>query len=821
MYRKWLLVIVSLYLTPIVSDALFAYDRIATVKYADRYWENYNNYFSAYDSDCANFVSQCLLSGNIKFDKSSGYKPGGLLIRAIELEADLRGRYYTSYKEFDNNSSSPSGLQIGDAFFLMRDWVGYDKSAEHTMIITETSPDDKYNGHTGSRYHRLVNLISLADNLLYKESLRYLLLPNAPIIKYLILKQVQNSNEKIIHEYKYDDDPDYRPFDTNTSIQYYKHTYNGLTPTSLELKDNPNIAVSGKLKLKIIFDTSMNTNQVSVAFSNNSPFNQYIFSDVNWSQTLHSNDTWEGTYDIPAAIDGADDKYFGLNKIYVEGSGLDSDGKLDEYNPGADTQHTFLIGNLIVTAEDKYIVTSPGEDKITLTIKNVGYNDLNDVKVETSFDGSEPDVQVSFEDDTLDIPAGASSLFRIKVKVGCIVNEEENTETAQIKFVITQGASESFYIKGCGTQQDCEILKAELEIKEEHDKCHECKDDEIVLKECPKDDNNECTQECDPETGECTSPTAKELDPCLECKDKKIVPKQCPEDGPDGCPIYACNSEAGGKCEAHYATDCETDNADPTYIQPPNTTAPNRDETSFQFSPVSSPGQKDALNIDYDVLQASLVTILIYDNNDNLIRTLINKALKNAGRHTEIWDGRNDAGELVPDGIYRFVISGVNAHNALDTWEISDEIIIDNTPPAAEISFIKAHFPQSGHYTLVGMASDEHLDISYVEWLKDNIHEDIDYNHISVIDGELGVFDATALEDGAYTVRLTVKDRAGNATIAEIPLIIDRTFNDLNIHINSVTYTIDLGSEGYIPTSDDPDVWLDEELPTGSTPIDI
>ncbi|MDM8541001.1 FlgD immunoglobulin-like domain containing protein [Desulfococcaceae bacterium HSG9] len=419
------------------------------------------------------------------------------------------------------------------------------------------------------------------------------------------------------------------------------------------------------------------------------------------------------------------------------------------------------------------------------------------------------------------IPAGSSQTFQIKFDVSCPPEGADKIETAKLRFSITTTTVGSLYIKNCGiAPTNCAELEAEFTIEEKLSKCEQCTNFEITPKECPEDDGNECTQECDPETGECTSPTAKKLDPCLECKDKKIVTKQCPEDGPDGCPIYACNSEAGGICEAHYAQDCETDNSDPTYIQPPNTIAPNRDETSFQFSPVSSPGQKDALNIDYDVPQSSLVTLLIYDSNDNLIRTLLNKALRNAGRHTDIWNGRNDAGELVPDGIYRFVISGVNAHNALDTWEISGEIIIDNTPPAAEISFIKAHFPLFGHYTLVGTASDEHLDISYVEWLKDNIHEDIDYNHISVIDGELGVFDATALEDGTYTVRLTVKDRAGNATIAETPLIIDRTFNDLNIHINSVTYTIDLGSEGYIPTSDDPDVWLDEELPTGSTPID-
>ncbi len=86
-----------------------------------------------------------------------------------------------------------------------------------------------------------------------------------------------------------------------------------------------------------------------------------------------------------------------------------------------------------------------------------------------------------------------------------------------------------------------------------------------------------------------------------------------------------------------------------------------------------------------------------------------------SGNNTDIWDGRTDSGELAPDGTYQFVINGVNAHDALDTWKISDKIIIDDTLPIAKINIIKAHTPKYGHYTLVGTATDEHFDIAYVQ----------------------------------------------------------------------------------------------------------
>src|SRR5699024_3275261 len=41
----------------------FTYDRLAAVKYAERWWNDYNPEYQKFKVDCTNFVSQCLRAG--------------------------------------------------------------------------------------------------------------------------------------------------------------------------------------------------------------------------------------------------------------------------------------------------------------------------------------------------------------------------------------------------------------------------------------------------------------------------------------------------------------------------------------------------------------------------------------------------------------------------------------------------------------------------------------------------------------------------------------------------------------------------------------
>ncbi|UCC78692.1 MAG: T9SS type A sorting domain-containing protein [Candidatus Zixiibacteriota bacterium] len=66
--------------------------------------------------------------------------------------------------------------------------------------------------------------------------------------------------------------------------------------------------------------------------------------------------------------------------------------------------------------------------------------------------------------------------------------------------------------------------------------------------------------------------------------------------------------------------------------------------------------------ISYQVPEPGFVNILIYNIQGQVVRTLVEE-YKPAGYHSETWDGRNDAGEVIASGIYtyRMEANGFNA----------------------------------------------------------------------------------------------------------------------------------------------------------------
>jgi hypothetical protein len=57
--------------------------------------------------------------------------------------------------------------------------------------------------------------------------------------------------------------------------------------------------------------------------------------------------------------------------------------------------------------------------------------------------------------------------------------------------------------------------------------------------------------------------------------------------------------------------------------------------------------------IRFCVLEAGVVQLSIYNLQGQLVRTLVSGHV-NAGRHTLTWNGRDNAGKLVPSGVYLY-----------------------------------------------------------------------------------------------------------------------------------------------------------------------
>jgi hypothetical protein len=57
--------------------------------------------------------------------------------------------------------------------------------------------------------------------------------------------------------------------------------------------------------------------------------------------------------------------------------------------------------------------------------------------------------------------------------------------------------------------------------------------------------------------------------------------------------------------------------------------------------------------IDYDISTSDLVKILIYNSNGELLRNLVNE-FHSVGKHSNVWDGKDDNGDIVSSGVYYY-----------------------------------------------------------------------------------------------------------------------------------------------------------------------
>ncbi len=78
------------------------------------------------------------------------------------------------------------------------------------------------------------------------------------------------------------------------------------------------------------------------------------------------------------------------------------------------------------------------------------------------------------------------------------------------------------------------------------------------------------------------------------------------------------------------------------------------------FSPGNSPGAFDTVTLNYNISETSSITIKVLDSSNGQIKVLTNNITQAAGLHNIVWDGKDDAGTLVSNGIYHFEIGATD-----------------------------------------------------------------------------------------------------------------------------------------------------------------
>lgn len=134
-------------------------------------------------------------------------------------------------------------------------------------------------------------------------------------------------------------------------------------------------------------------------------------------------------------------------------------------------------------------------------------------------------------------------------------------------------------------------------------------------------------------------------------------------------------------------------------------------------------------------------------------------------------------GAALQDGRYSMQLVGTD--KAGNVGQATVSINVDQTPPVAQITAPVAHAAIGTMVPVVGTASDEHMDSWTVE-LGSGVGEMLDALTVigrgtaNVVNGELARLVGLP-PDGPATLRLTVLDKAGNASRFDVPLQIDAT----------------------------------------------
>ena len=136
------------------------------------------------------------------------------------------------------------------------------------------------------------------------------------------------------------------------------------------------------------------------------------------------------------------------------------------------------------------------------------------------------------------------------------------------------------------------------------------------------------------------------------------------------------------------------------------------------------------------------------------------KTFTGTGANIEvIWDGKNEQGQLFPDGTYTYYINAHDPITGVDAQEVGGTVVIDTTPPIGTITINNdAEYTNSTEVSLTLSAQDNSggSGIDQMQFSNDNINWTTSEDYATTKSWTL------TSGDGTKTVYVKFKDKAGN-----------------------------------------------------------
>jgi hypothetical protein len=179
-------------------------------------------------------------------------------------------------------------------------------------------------------------------------------------------------------------------------------------------------------------------------------------------------------------------------------------------------------------------------------------------------------------------------------------------------------------------------------------------------------------------------------------------------------------------------------------------------------------------HIRFRLRKADRLTLTIVDSHDRLVRTLIDGRRFNRGLHGFTWNGRDDAGEIVPDAAYRPRVHLGGQHR---TILLPNPIAVDTKPPTGVLRIRRRVFTP-GHARIQAFyrLSEPAQALLYA-----NGRKVVGPSRFHPVAGKLEWF-GTGFRAGTYRLTLRALDLAGNLGPPSKPVTVRLVYLELARH---------------------------------------
>jgi FlgD Ig-like domain len=201
-----------------------------------------------------------------------------------------------------------------------------------------------------------------------------------------------------------------------------------------------------------------------------------------------------------------------------------------------------------------------------------------------------------------------------------------------------------------------------------------------------------------------------------------------------------------------------------------------------QFSP-NGDGTRDRTEVGFDLSRPATVSFYVLDREGNEIRRIVDdRALAGDTKHRFGWDGRDDDGVPVPDGLYRMRVVQRSEGRVIDS---SKRIRVDRRPPRVELvetapGVITPRAPGQRTDVVVRYRGPSNSAPEFRVFRTDVAGEPVVVRRFRGNDDRRGIWHGEMAAgpertepapEGDYAFTVTVRDRAGNPVVApaEIP----------------------------------------------------